>query len=84
MQNVVAASWRVFQKAVDLPTGVQKEANALQEKGPDEVTYNSVSRNALPSPRCSLGDVSLANRQAPPSQQGVSVCDTLSLSILGS
>ena len=58
--SAVAAPWRLFQEVTDLSTGVQRGVNALQEKWPNEVTYNSISRNASPSPRgfpggCQLG-----------------------------
>lgn len=45
LEHAVAASWRLFQEVIDLSAGVQKGPNALQEKGPNDVTYNSISGN---------------------------------------
>lgn len=60
----MAAPWRLFQEVTDLSTGAQGGVNALQKKWPNEVTNNSISRSASPSPwGC---PVSLVNGQALP------------------
>ena len=62
--STVAASCRFFQEATDLSTGVQRGVNTLQKKWPNQVKYNSICINALASPRCFLGPVSLVKGQA--------------------
>lgn len=44
----------------DFSTGVQRGANSLQKKWPNEAIYNSISRNALAGPGVLLENVSLA------------------------
>lgn len=68
MGSAVAASWRLFQEVTDLPTGVQRGANAPQEEWPNEATYNSISRNALPGSSVPWG--MSAWPKGKPSQQG--------------